>query len=49
VLLVAVEGVSPSRAAEIVGASPEAMRQRLSRGRALLTKALEPGQTRRTS
>jgi RNA polymerase sigma-70 factor (ECF subfamily) len=49
VLLVAVEGLSPSRAAEIVGASPEAMRQRLSRGRALLTKALEPGQTRRTS
>jgi RNA polymerase sigma-70 factor (ECF subfamily) len=40
-LLVAVEGLSPAEAAEICGVSPEAMRQRLSRGRALLAERLD--------
>ena len=40
-LLVAVEGQSPSEAAVICGVTPEAMRQRLSRARALLAKNLE--------
>ena len=42
-LLVAVEGQSPGDAATICGVSPEAMRQRLSRGRALLAKKLDEG------
>lgn len=47
VLLVALEGMSPSRAAEVAGASPEAMRQRLSRARALLGRALGTAEQRR--
>lgn len=39
-LLVAVEGLRPAEAAEICGVSGEAMRQRLSRARALLTRRL---------
>ena len=40
-LLVAIEGQSPAAAAAICGISPEAMRQRLSRARALLAKKLD--------
>ena len=39
-LLVALEGLRAAEAAEICGVSPEAMRQRLSRGRALLARRL---------
>ena len=48
-LLVGVEGLEPSEAAAVVGIAPEALRQRLSRARSALRKALEragdPGQT----
>src|SRR5215471_16350802 len=37
-LLVAVEGLRPAEAAEICGITPEALRQRLSRARALLAQ-----------
>ena len=40
-LLVAVEGLTPAEAAEVCGVSPQAMRQRLSRGRAELARRLE--------
>lgn len=40
-LLVVVEGLKPTEAAEICGISPEAMRQRLSRARAALTQGLK--------
>ena len=40
-LLVAVEGQSPANAAAICGISKDAMRQRLSRARALLAKKLD--------
>jgi RNA polymerase sigma-70 factor (ECF subfamily) len=40
-LLVAVEGLEPSEAAAVCGVTPEALRQRLSRARAMLAKALE--------
>ncbi len=40
VLLVAVEGLGPSAAAEICEITPAAMRQRLCRGRALLARRL---------
>ncbi|MGH9200307.1 MAG: RNA polymerase sigma factor [Vicinamibacterales bacterium] len=40
VLLTAIEGLRPSEAAEICGVSGEAMRQRLSRARALLARRL---------
>ena len=40
-LLVGVEGLRPVDAAEVCGISPEALRQRLSRARALLTRHLE--------
>ena len=40
-LLVAVEGLTPSEAAAICGVKPEAMRQRLSRARALLAERLD--------
>ena len=43
VLLVGVEGLSPGEAAAVCGIAPEAMRQRLSRGRALLAQHLEHG------
>lgn len=39
-LLVAVEGLKPSDAAQVCGVSGEAMRQRLSRGRAMLAERL---------
>jgi len=41
VLLVAVEGLRPAEAAGICGITPEAMRQRLSRARALLARSLD--------
>ncbi len=41
VLLVAVEGLRPSEAAEVCGIEPETMRQRLSRARALLARSLD--------
>jgi RNA polymerase sigma-70 factor (ECF subfamily) len=40
-LLLAMEGMSPAEAAVVSGISPEAMRQRLSRARALLARRLE--------
>jgi len=40
-LLVAVEGLRPAEAAEVCGITPEALRQRLSRARALLARRLE--------
>jgi RNA polymerase sigma-70 factor (ECF subfamily) len=40
-LLVGIEGFLPAEAAEICGIRPEAMRQRLSRARALLARRLE--------
>lgn len=39
-VLVAIEGWQPSHAADICGVTPEAMRQRLSRARALLARVL---------
>jgi len=41
VLLVAVEGLQPAEAAVVCGVTPEAMRQRVSRGRAALAEALD--------
>ena len=40
-LLVAVEGLAPADASRVCGISPEAMRQRLSRARALLAQRLD--------
>lgn len=40
-LLVGFAGLSPAEAASVCGLAPEALRQRLSRGRAMLAKALE--------
>jgi RNA polymerase sigma-70 factor (ECF subfamily) len=40
-LLVAVEGLRPAEAAEVCGVTPETMRQRLSRARALLARRLD--------
>ena len=40
-LLIAVEGLTPAEAAAVCAISPEAMRQRLSRARALLARRLE--------
>ena len=40
-LLVAVEGMKPAEAAAVCGVTPEAMRQRISRGRALLARHLD--------
>jgi RNA polymerase sigma-70 factor (ECF subfamily) len=40
-LLVGVEGMMPSEAAAVCGVSPEAMRQRLKRARALLAERLD--------
>jgi RNA polymerase sigma factor (sigma-70 family) len=42
ILLVGVEGLSHAEAAAICGLTAEALRQRLSRGRAMLARALEP-------
>lgn len=41
VLLVAVEGLTPNEAADVLGIRPEALRQRLARGRARLRDMLE--------
>ena len=41
-LLVGVEGLSPSEAARVCGVSSEALRQRLSRARGMLARELEP-------
>jgi RNA polymerase sigma-70 factor (ECF subfamily) len=40
-LLVAIEGMKSAEAATVCGVTPEAMRQRLSRGRALLARQLD--------
>jgi RNA polymerase sigma factor (sigma-70 family) len=40
-VLLAAEGLSSADAAQVCGVSPEAMRQRLSRGRALLVRRLD--------
>ena len=40
-LLVGVEGLTPTEASDVCGISPEAMRQRLSRARALLIQRLD--------
>jgi RNA polymerase sigma-70 factor (ECF subfamily) len=42
-LLVAVEGMSPAEAAEVMGIRPDAARQRLARARASVEQSLEPG------
>lgn len=44
-LLVGVEHLEPSQAAAVVGITPEAFRQRLSRARAQLRALLQPGAT----
>ena len=44
-LLVAVEGMRHAEAAEICGVTPEAMRQRVSRARALFARRLTDGET----
>jgi RNA polymerase sigma-70 factor (ECF subfamily) len=46
-LLVAVEGLTPSEAAQVCGVSAVAMRKRLSRARALLARRLAEGVERR--
>lgn len=43
VLLVAVEALEPAAAAAVLGVAPEALRQRLARGRAMLREALGEG------
>ena len=45
-LLVGVEGMTPSEAAAVCGVSPDAMRQRLKRARALLADRLAEGEAR---
>lgn len=40
-LLIAVEEMRPAEAAQVCGITPEAMRQRISRARAMLTRALD--------
>jgi RNA polymerase sigma-70 factor (ECF subfamily) len=42
-LLVAIEGMEPSQAAAVLGLTPEATRQRLSRARTQLAAALDEG------
>lgn len=46
VLLVAVERLEPAEAAEVLGLKPEALRQRLARGRALIAERLERAEQR---
>lgn len=48
ILLIAVERFEPAQAARILGLTPEAVRQRLSRARAMLASALEAAETRPT-
>ena len=45
-LLVGVEGLRPAEAAVVCGITPEALRQRLSRARALLAQRLEESESR---
>ena len=45
IVLVGVEGLRAAEAAEICGISPDAMRQRVSRARALLARGLEDRET----
>lgn len=40
ILLVAVDGLTPAQAAQAIGVSPEALRQRLARARAALNESL---------
>jgi DNA-directed RNA polymerase specialized sigma24 family protein len=40
-LLIGVEGMTAAEAAVICGVTPETMRQRISRGRAMLTQRLD--------
>jgi len=47
--LVAVEELTPAEAARVCGIAPEALRQRLSRGRAMLAEALRARELSRTS
>lgn len=42
VVLLVASGIEPSEAARIVGISPDALRQRLARARAMLRQRLEP-------
>ncbi len=46
-LLVAVDRLEPGEAAEVVGVSPETLRQRLSRARTMMKEALAGSHTRR--
>ena len=48
-LLVGVEGLSPSEAARVCGVSSEALRQRLSRARAMLARELKPAPVQRAA
>ncbi len=48
-LLVAVERMEPGEAAQVIGISPEALRQRLSRARSMIKEALAPAPRRRTA
>ena len=45
ILLVVVEGLRPSEAAVVCGVTPDALRQRLSRGRALLAQRMDTTST----
>ncbi len=45
-LLCGVEGLQPERAAALLGLSPENLRQRLSRGRAMIRQSLEDAEAR---
>ena len=46
VLLVAVAGLEPADAAAVAGVTPEAFRQRLSRGRGMIEDSLAEGERR---
>ena len=48
-LLVAVEHLTPTEAAEVMGIRPDAARQRLARARAMVEEALQPTDSRRTA
>jgi len=48
ILLVAVERLEPAEAAEVVGITPEAFRQRLSRARGMIEESLADERSRRT-
>lgn len=48
-LLIGVEGLGPVDAALVCGVTPEALRQRLSRARTLLSASLQPKQSQRQS